>query len=70
MKKIPARLPLLAALIGSFALGSAFADDKEIEQQFRTYQNWKPEMPAGLDGGTVINATNVDKFTEIGRAHV
>lgn len=52
-----------AMLVGILGVPAAGAD--EIQEQFNTYQNWKPEMPEGLTPGTVINASNVDGFSSV-----
>lgn len=55
----------LLTMLLSVAAVPALADDAEIQAQFYTYQNWQPEVPAGLAAGTVINAGNVDGFSAV-----
>ena len=56
---------MMAGLTLAWMVGPPCAAADEIQEQFNTYQNWQPEMPAGLATGTVINASNVESFAAV-----
>jgi len=59
------KLSILAGAIFAGMLGALPAGADDIEAQFNTYRNWKPDVPEGLTPGTVISAANVDQFSAV-----